>query len=37
MTFNQGANKKIEEISEPLEVKWFSDSKINIPLKPWNG
>lgn len=31
------SEETIEDSGEPLEVKWFSDSKINIPLKPWNG
>ena len=31
------SEETIEDAGEPLEVKWFSDSKINIPLKPWNG
>ncbi|MFT5521046.1 MAG: putative CocE/NonD family hydrolase [Enterobacterales bacterium] len=25
----------IDDAGEPLEIKWFSDSQINIPLKPW--
>lgn len=31
------SEETIEDAGEPLEVKWFSDSRINIPLKPWNG
>lgn len=31
------SNETIEDAGEPLEVKWFSDSKINIPIKPYNG
>lgn len=39
---NMGTGKDVSEetiadAGEPLEVKWFSDSKIHIPLKPWNG
>lgn len=39
---NMGSGKDVSEetiddAGEPLEVKWFSDSKINIPLKPWHG
>jgi putative CocE/NonD family hydrolase len=38
---NMGTGKDVSEetisdAGEPLEIKWFSDSKINIPLKPWN-
>ncbi len=31
------SEETIEDAGELLEIKWFSDSKINIPLKPWNG
>lgn len=31
------SEETIEDAGEPLEVKWYSDSQINIPLKPWNG
>jgi putative CocE/NonD family hydrolase len=37
---NMGTGKDVSEetiadAGEPLEIKWFSDSEINIPLKPW--
>ena len=37
---NLGTGKDVSEetiadAGEPLEIKWFSDSEINIPLKPW--
>jgi putative CocE/NonD family hydrolase len=31
------SEETIEDAGAPLEVKWFSDSQINIPLKPWHG
>ncbi|WP_085297228.1 CocE/NonD family hydrolase [Cognaticolwellia mytili] len=39
---NMGTGKDVSEetvadAGVPLEVKWFSDSQINIPLKPWHG
>jgi hypothetical protein len=37
---NMGTGKDVSEetiadAGEPLEIKWFSDSEINIPLKRW--
>jgi putative CocE/NonD family hydrolase len=37
---NMGTGKDVSEetiadAGEPLEIKWFSDSEIHIPLKPW--
>ncbi|MBR7747833.1 CocE/NonD family hydrolase [Undibacterium baiyunense] len=37
---NMGTGKDVSDETsadgkEPLEIKWFSDSKIVIPLKPW--
>lgn len=29
------SDETIDSAGEPLEIKWFSDSRINIPLKPW--
>jgi putative CocE/NonD family hydrolase len=29
------SEETIAEAGEPLEIKWFSDSEINIPLKRW--
>jgi hypothetical protein len=29
------SDETIADAGEPLEIKWFSDSEINIPLKPW--
>ncbi|MEP1447649.1 MAG: CocE/NonD family hydrolase [Paraglaciecola sp.] len=29
------SDETIADAGEPLEIKWFSDSKIHIPLKPW--
>jgi putative CocE/NonD family hydrolase len=39
---NMGTGKDVSEetiadAGEPLEIKWFSDSEINIPLKPWKS
>ncbi|KGJ96860.1 CocE/NonD family hydrolase [Colwellia psychrerythraea] len=39
---NLGSGKYVNEetlkdAGEPLKIKWFNDSKINIPLKPWTG
>jgi len=39
---NMGTGKDVSEetiadAGESLEIKWFSDSEINIPLKPWKG
>lgn len=39
---NLGSGKSVNEESlkdagEPLKIKWFNDSKINIPLKPWTS
>ena len=38
---NMGSGKDVstetlEDAGELLTIKWFNDSKINIPLKPWN-
>ena len=37
---NMGTGKDVSDETsadgkEPLEIKWFSDSKLMIPLKPW--
>lgn len=29
------SDETIADAGEPLQIKWFSDSEINIPLKPW--
>ena len=29
------SDETIADGDEPLEIKWFNDSKINIPLTPW--
>ncbi|GLX78247.1 hypothetical protein tinsulaeT_15870 [Thalassotalea insulae] len=29
-------NESIADAGEPLIIKWYNDSQINIPLKPWN-
>lgn len=29
------SEETIEDAGEPLEVKWFSDTKLKIPIKPW--
>ncbi|MFT4937234.1 MAG: putative CocE/NonD family hydrolase [Paraglaciecola sp.] len=39
---NMGSGKNVSEESkqdagEPLNLKWFNDSQINIPLKPWKN
>jgi len=39
---NMGSGKDvstetIKDAGEPLRLKWYNDSKINIPLKPWHG
>ncbi len=39
---NMGSGKDvstetIKDAGEPLTLKWYNDSKINIPLKPWHG
>lgn len=39
---NMGSGKSVNEetvadAGEKLQIKWFNDSKINIPLKPWHG
>lgn len=39
---NMGSGKNVNEetiadAGDILNIKWFNDSKINIPLKPWNG
>jgi len=38
---NMGTGKDVsdetaEDGKEPLIIKWFNDSEINIPIKPWN-
>jgi len=38
---NMGSGKDVstetnEDAGEPLTLKWYNDSKINIPLKPWH-
>jgi len=38
---NMGSGKDVStetiaDAGEPLTIKWFNDSKINIPLKPWH-
>ena len=38
---NLGTGKDVSEetiadAGEPLSIKWFSDSKINIPISPWS-
>jgi hypothetical protein len=37
---NMGTGKDVSDETsadgkEPLEIKWFSDSQLVIPLKPW--
>jgi len=39
---NMGSGKpvnheSIADAGEKLSIKWFNDSRINIPLKPWKG
>jgi len=39
---NMGSGKAVNEESIadagiPLKIRWFNDSNINIPLKPWQG
>ncbi|MBM7074540.1 CocE/NonD family hydrolase [Shewanella sp. 202IG2-18] len=39
---NMGSGKDVSEetiqdAGENLNIKWFNDSQINIPLKPWKG
>ena len=39
---NMGSGKNVSDetmadAGENLTLKWFNDSKINIPLKPWHG
>ncbi|WP_019028665.1 CocE/NonD family hydrolase [Colwellia piezophila] len=39
---NMGSGKAVNEetsadAKEPLNIKWYSGSEINIPLKPWQG
>ncbi len=39
---NMGTGKDVSEetiadAGEPLEIKWFNDSQINLPLKPWKS
>jgi putative CocE/NonD family hydrolase len=29
------SEETIDDAGEPLEIKWFSDSEINIPITPW--
>lgn len=31
------SDETIADAGTPLEIKWFSDSQINIPLSPWKG
>ena len=31
------SNETIADAGEPLEIKWFNDSQINLPLKPWKS
>ena len=31
------SNETIVDAGEPLEIKWFNDSQINLPLKPWKS
>ncbi len=30
-------NETVADAGQELSIKWFNDSRINIPLKPWQG